>query len=380
MRLPVRVRPFADESLSGYAKRVVLANGGYQGHELALLRAGDDAGPSIARIRRWLREQELNRVALFGMTLDLIDERNEHPFAAAHVSAEHARFCPECLREKGYWRAAWEHIFIQHCPRHRVWLTGHCFACYQLIPARRKALLECPCGARLTDAPARRLLSDKTYAEALGSLIGVRHGLFLPLETAGPAYALPPVLEEISTENLLELGLLLGSFLALPNEVKPRKAQLRSDPALCLAVMEEAGRVLFEWPGPFVGWLEQAQAKVQDQPCGPRKAFGQVYRAIYHEFVDGEFRCVRMEFERFMSRRWRGSVMTRRNRMLPNEIKQEQNYVPAKALVGRSQVARAALISRIRQGEIKGRLIEGASGKMRVEVETNDLNRNRAGG
>lgn len=181
MRLMVRPRPFADESLAGFFKRVTDVNGGVPGGERTLLAGEHDGGPHLAGIRRWMKEHGHPRAALFGMTLGHMEKMGGHALYGPHVSAEHVRFCPECLSEASYWRAAWEHLLIQHCPRHRVWLTGTCHECSQVIPARRERMLKCSCGANLIASPPHRLLSDKTYAEAIGAWVGVAHGYFLPL-------------------------------------------------------------------------------------------------------------------------------------------------------------------------------------------------------
>lgn len=138
MRLMVRPRPCADESLAGYFKRLVEVNGGVPGGERALFAGEHDGGPHLAGIRRWMKEHGHPRVALFGMTWQSIEMLEGHAFHGAYVLAEQSKFCPECLREAPYWRAAWEHLFIQHCPRHRVWLVGTCHKCSRVIPARRE--------------------------------------------------------------------------------------------------------------------------------------------------------------------------------------------------------------------------------------------------
>ncbi len=44
-------------------------------------------------------------------------------------------FCPKCLAEDSqpYWRKQWRYLFYNACPKHRVFLTDRCWACYERV-------------------------------------------------------------------------------------------------------------------------------------------------------------------------------------------------------------------------------------------------------
>ena len=162
--------PYVDEirdgeSGHGYALRMACGNG-LNGlgrvkqllgrtHAFAVLTS-DDA-PSLAQ---WFGAS-VPRLAL--ALEQLPNGRREHGVVFAgqvfgrkyFLNRCYPRVCPDCLRDFGYCRLAWEFSLVVACARHRRLLIDRCPACHGAIRWGRPGLDVCQCGSpwKMFDAP-----------------------------------------------------------------------------------------------------------------------------------------------------------------------------------------------------------------------------------
>lgn len=61
-------------------------------------------------------------------------------------------FCPDCLRERRYWRKSWTLRPFSVCPEHHKFLLKDCPNCGRQLHLWRAKLAECECGADLRAA------------------------------------------------------------------------------------------------------------------------------------------------------------------------------------------------------------------------------------
>lgn len=162
--------PYVDEirdgeSGHGYALRMACGNGMNglsrvkqllgRTHAFAVLTS-DDA-PSLAQ---WFGAS-VQRLAL--ALEQLPNGRREHGIVLAgqmfgrkyFLNRCYPRVCPNCLREFGYCRLAWEFSLVVACARHRRLLIDRCPACHGAIRWSRPGLDVCQCGSpwQMFDAP-----------------------------------------------------------------------------------------------------------------------------------------------------------------------------------------------------------------------------------
>jgi hypothetical protein len=64
-------------------------------------------------------------------------------------------YCPECLRERAYWRKDWLLRPFSVCPEHKVYLLKDCPACGAILQPWRGSVKKCDCGAALEDMDSK---------------------------------------------------------------------------------------------------------------------------------------------------------------------------------------------------------------------------------
>ncbi|WP_224517075.1 TniQ family protein [Bradyrhizobium barranii] len=161
-QLVVRSAPRVGESLLGFLLRVSDANH-YSGAgalvQLANLPRtfltrpcslqnltsllGDVVSTSQLEALSYWRNGTKNGIKFAGTTVSTVDVNGIHP-----------KVCPTCLREDGIARQMWDLRTVTSCWRHGCYLVDHCSECGSRLTWRRRRLLRCDCGSKLTDQPA----------------------------------------------------------------------------------------------------------------------------------------------------------------------------------------------------------------------------------
>lgn len=159
---PVRLlrtpEPFEDESLMGYVLRLTDENG-YDATSWILNLAGLNItadgwsvlyrpafDPTALRRVLGLTRAEYSALRYWNVTTG-----QSMPFSNRYLSAEFIRFsapkvCPECLRERNYYRRFWDLLPLTSCPAHGLILIDSCPGCGRRLSWRRKKVSICRCG------------------------------------------------------------------------------------------------------------------------------------------------------------------------------------------------------------------------------------------
>ena len=180
--LPVPVAPLDGESGRSYLFRVARQNG------LTLRRMLEWSGvPSIESVSRpdvgvlsyvaqcsrtWLttrlpstRDRNHARLArLFGFTWS----------SRAALRGAYPQICPQCLREYGFCREAWELTGMYGCPRHGCILVDACSRCGCRLSWDRPAFDVCRCGAFLSGSDASLAASQLSWLRMLDDALNRR--------------------------------------------------------------------------------------------------------------------------------------------------------------------------------------------------------------
>jgi len=91
-----------------------------------------------------------------------------------HKNVTEARYCPECLRNDGYWRTEWEYLYCTVCRIHETELRSNCEDCGEQIDWTRKKLMRCDFGAELESQ--RSILADIKELGLWRELIALGNG------------------------------------------------------------------------------------------------------------------------------------------------------------------------------------------------------------
>lgn len=167
--LPVVDDPFPDESLYGFVLRMsgrnrlagmawVLAQLGRR----SITQLGEADDRVIAHIFG-AQPAAVKRLVVRGRW---VDGTHLHWIQGLEITRPYLlrlarpQWCPLCLAESGYARAAWDFQLVTACHVHGVQLLDRCPKCSRLLRWQRRELRNCLCGGNLGIAESRPAGSD----------------------------------------------------------------------------------------------------------------------------------------------------------------------------------------------------------------------------
>ena len=163
--LPVTDQPYPDESLFGFVLRMCQRNRlagmtwllGQLGRR-SITQLGEVDERAIAHLFG-ADPVAIERLVVRGRWVDGV----HHHWAFGHqltrpylLRLSRPQWCPLCLADGGYARAAWEFQLSTACHLHGVTLADQCSGCGRRQRWQRTSLYSCGCGANLSDARAER--------------------------------------------------------------------------------------------------------------------------------------------------------------------------------------------------------------------------------
>jgi hypothetical protein len=224
-----------------------------------------------------------------------------HPVLPQDLNLAHPRFCPQCIREKGFLEAHRDLALMIACPIHRILLVSSCPECSRRLRWFRRGLLECECGGDLSacDLPP--------ISEAESSLLDLfrRTALSSPPDQSNPT--------RLPQDQLMAMGL-RSMLLAIRTIAKHRiLADGIGDWSKDKEIVSAAARVLVEWPKNFIALLEDMGRQLPaDVSGGVGKQFGGIYWGLFRNMAMGDPKqteFLRVAFLDFAMNHWgRGFV------------------------------------------------------------------------
>lgn len=301
--------PYPTESLLGYVLRVSESNGyssPWSVYRLAAMKSNEMKVPGVnieklARITSW-PSVKLDTIAYSAPSgqprwCRLLG----HPVLPQDLNLSHPRFCPQCVREKGFLEAHWDLALMVACPIHRCLLVSSCPECGRRLRWFRHGLLECECGGDLSSWDLQSI------PEAEASLVDMirRKALSSPADANNPM-GLPQ-------DQLMAMGL-RSMLLAIRTIAKHRiLADGTGDSSNDKEIVSAAARVLVEWPANFISLLEDIGRQLPaDISGGVGKQFGGIYWGLFRNKAMGDSKqteFLRVAFLDFAMNHWgRGFV------------------------------------------------------------------------
>jgi hypothetical protein len=342
-RFPVRPQPYADESIAGYLARVAHANGyeSIQSLKNAALRKG--AG-WLAMLAKGLRLPGHKLTALNGSQ----PKFNHH----------YVRWCPECLVEQPYLRAAWTKTLSCLCIKHRSWLHDTCYVCGERQTQRRADFERCRCGARLSGA---------VPSAAPDSVLKVQAAIQSERMHEPSAESIP----DLSAYGWDRLIRYLGQFE--PGIEPTRPGQIAGLYRLEVAsrLLMSVAELLTDWPSQFEALLV-ARQRVSARSASIQKTYGLLYRTIYKDLAEAEFQFLRDAFEDHLNRRWWGTI-NRRNRRLRETTINAHPKLTLKQIARESKLQPALIRTFVRRSQIKSEGVRFPSGRTTQTVSSDQV-------
>lgn len=265
------------------------------------------------------------------------------------------RFCPACLAEDSYWRAAWDLKYVTACSHHRVRLRDVCEACGRRLSWRRQSLLTCPCGSDLS-AQSSELAGAECGALATEVITRLLKG--------GPSRdSLFPELKHLGLEALLKLVHFLGAY-AVAAGGKPQKIAGLDSVTIAEQVCREGAASLLAWPDGFEHFLERQIERYRQSEASGRlqKHYGPLYRALFATFRDQDHAFLRTALDAHVGKSWQGQL-ARRNSRLSEQVRESHDWVPLKKAAQALGVRSQAVLKFIETGKLEGRVYQTAGGR-----------------
>jgi hypothetical protein len=272
------------------------------------------------------------------------------------------RYCPKCLAEEPVWRAGWEILFHDVCPKHGLWLIDQCESCCQPVKWHRDSLLRCQCGSDLREEVCRaapegaRLLSTVLEARLLG------RDIVEPF----------PLLVGMEVEQIQRLVRYLGGYMdpmSGPNPLKLRNAgQLQTS----WSVTTLAAEILSHWPKSFHDCWSRLQDNSPRGKSGLTGAFRQAYHYLYKGLPEGVFLPVRESFESWLGEHWKGGVC-KRNRRLSAELLMKAQWIPGKVAADQLGISPPRLKTLVSEGVLEGQESVSTTGRHFLMVRKDQL-------
>lgn len=261
----------------------------------------------------------------------------------------HRRWCPDCLRENGYWKAEWLLTLQVACPIHRRLLHELCPACEQPVSWYSGGLQRCRCDHSLTSAvstPASAALSQvaQLVSEKLATATDTPF-------SAGPS-DLAHLVKHVQLPRLLDLLWVLGCYGHYRALKKSLKVQDHHRLAVALPILESASHMLTQWPDTFHALLSDSCDQAQVHALHLHKFVGPRLLALNRALNHPELHFVRHEFERFVSIHWKGVIAERHK--FSEAITVDLRTILAKEAAEMLQISRKKLNVLVNQGHIQG--------------------------
>jgi hypothetical protein len=285
----------------------------------------------------------------------------------------YARFCPNCLNEAPFWRAAWELIFYDACPLHGGWLIDLCSSCNRPLRWDRRYLLQCSCGAELR---AEKISLAPLAVQRLSATIAAPLVGWQGHEELGI-----PLLQEMDIAEMQRLIRFFGGYLNPRAGAKPLKLLLVSQMWESWPTTSLAAEIMCNWPQAFHTALSGQQSAQEGENRSLREFLKFAYYYLYHNLNSQIYDPIRVAFEVWLVEHWQGGL-ARRNKLLSAEMLAKVQWIPSSVACNDLGVSRERLQGLIRDGLMESQTFvsDGNRNYLMVRRDQFEKIRNQLGG
>jgi hypothetical protein len=355
-----------DESATGYLLRLSEVNGFTSLLDLDFLVTRQTGDDGLAKVKAMLPGVSLQRLRGYVTRFRNLKTIDPGCVDVKYWNGRTPRFCPTCLLEEPYWRAAWDLTLMVACPIHSVRLRDSCSVCHRPLSWKRGRISECDCGQPLSDMP-----SEKASPAALAV------SAYLTIALTGE-----PVVDKIqkhssilclSLPDLLAVCTQFGGY-ASSHGAKPTKIAHLDDVLVATVVATSAGYALIDWPNGYYELLRNIgrNARAENSLSRLTARFGYFYTALYRRFSAKQFDFLRQEFEAFVRGEWVGQL-AERNRRLSKATRHQHAWIPITRAAKQLGIKRSSMLALISNGTLEGHIAKTASGRSRATVSKDSL-------
>lgn len=343
MKWLVRPKRYEDESASGHSYRLAEANGFYS-------------------LKRWQNENSARRYFGLddGMDKDQSDKESDKATDNRYTLIAYQRICPVCMQQNPYIRAIWDHALLPCCLVHRVKLVCFCPKCKSILRREPGRVEQCTCGLNYSE-----ITPTKASPSSIEFLLARKLGLTDQHHKIGHLAQL----SSITTAELINLIMLLGTYSYSRGREKPRKVAIKFGTRNVVDIVLKADEILSEWPANFHAVLSMTYSRYPSNSTLDL-VFGYFYKAIFNEFNSAQFNFLRIEFERWVQSHWKGHLTQRHTRLTPS-TRPVNKVLPITTVSKDTGVRAKYLESMVASGKLRGSTRSLPSGRKTTMIEPN---------
>lgn len=356
--LLVQVDSHVGEGLPGYLHRLAEANGlsgAFVVDRFKIMASEDDAAINelVGANPGWIefsREMQTPRT---------------RPMPTWNL--RHRRFCPSCLSENSFWRAAWDLSLVTACPIHNIPLRDTCRHCNERFLWKMHIAKCCPrCGRALASA-------DEDLPIADAGEVWLAKELTQRLIASNRHRSQHT--KQLGLEDFHELAFRLGACAFRPTARKPLKVQNSGSLDIARPIAVAAARLLRDWPSSFSRGLDRIRA---DRNSASQWKLGAALGPIYHQIFDGlpgvEFKFVRAAFDNYVQEKWQAPLALRHRNLSSTTILMHR-WLPIDEISARLELQPSTVARVVNAGEVASRTKTYKSGRTACVVDSVELGR-----
>lgn len=303
---------FKDESPIGYLVRLAKRND-YDSYRWLL---NTDNFSRLNNLSKLFNELDKSEWSGFQYVDELVREVSQ--LLIPHLLNK-LRYCPICLDEYSYWRAAWHMKVSVVCNKHKVWLVDRCPCCQREIRFGSANLNRCKCGGKLSEAKVESCPKEAVLMQC-----------FLEDKPIYPEDSTPLLMRQEHGLSLIVRSQILLLFARLQPTTRIPKTGINTNllkMESAKLVMKDTAEALFAGTPGFWGFMQ----RIHKWEYGGRKQgddlFTQFYRQFYEYCPQICFDPYKDLLEDYLSKHW-SKPLSRRNSLFSKDVIQNHAWVP----------------------------------------------------
>ncbi len=302
--LPVRPRPYQDESAHGFLNRVAHENGyetPYQ-HYSAIQRRGL-VGKNALQECLGLTDMEWHNLAGPWPRYFDAEDRLWSDLSRDDYVQDIFRWCPKCLALSPYLRSAWSIKLCVTCLDHGNYLLDACPNCHRRQRIEYLSGLRCVCG---------HLLAACGSLEATSCVLDLQSAFL-----SNSPHQISNRIPQLVASAWSRLLLCIAAITMQSRKGKTGQIAGLRNLSTAVSVVQQAAEILSDWPSGFRRHLTKIQFQ-SDVSFSLHQTFGRLYRKLYVDLAGAEFDFLREEFNAYLAENWWGLICRRNRRIKEN--------------------------------------------------------------
>ena len=310
-------KPFRDESYDGHLVRIAEANG--LGKMFYLLKiAGISGQRKYERFNKNILQSIVTgHIFSEAMSHDYKSTRyhpiNGHLIHKEYIS-KRVRVCIACIKKNGYASAFFDLSIVTACPIHSKQLLSRCPSCKQDLDYMRSRLLQCRCGADLSEATTENATPETL--ELLNVVLAVfnNSGLIASESMTGMPF---DALTNMALNTLIALIRSTGASKRLVDQSRSPGLTINHNSEIAAAAA-----VFTNWPHHYHEFLGEHESYLLQRYTINNYDWPNSYEKLFNTpYPENEIKFLKKEYIEFIQKYWWLSQRAKKSAHVPRSYR-----------------------------------------------------------